>query len=78
MASAETIERLTALAAAYWAAESAVLGNQSYEMPDGRKLVRADLAEIRKGRRETQAELDRANGCVVPVGRMRRGHVMTR
>lgn len=34
--------------AAYLAAETAVLSNQSYEI-SGRKLTRADLASIQKG-----------------------------
>lgn len=73
MASAEFIARLTALRDAYEAAEIAVLNNQSYKMADGRELVRANLAEIRKGRKEAQAALDQATGCVRAVGRMRRG-----
>lgn len=78
MASAEFIARLTALRDAYEAAELAALRNQSYEMPDGRRLERANLAEIRKGRKEAQAALDQATGCAQPVGRMRRGVNMSR
>ena len=78
MASADFIARLTALRDAYEAAELAVLRNQSYEMPNGRKLVRANLAEIRNGRKEAQAALDLETGCRRPVGRMRRGVVMSR
>lgn len=73
MASAEYIARLTSLVAKYWAAEEAVLNNQSYTMPDGRELVRADLDKIRKGRREAQAELDQAQGVKVVRGRARAG-----
>ena len=78
VASADHIARLQRLVDAYWAAEEAVLRNQSYEMPDGRKLVRADLDKIRKGRRETQTELERAQGCIRPVGRVRRGVPLVR
>jgi hypothetical protein len=78
MASADFIARLTALRDAYEAAELAVLRNQSYEMPDGRKLVRANLADIRKGRKEAQAALDLETGCGRPVGRMRRAVNMNR
>lgn len=73
MATAEHIARLTSLVAKYWAAEEAVLNNQSYKMPDGRELVRADLDKIRKGRKETQDELDRAQGVRVVRGRARAG-----
>ena len=43
-----TLAQAEAQLAAYLAAETAVLGGQSYEIA-GRKLVRADLAEIRNG-----------------------------
>lgn len=75
MASSEELVRLAARVAAYQAAELAVLRNQSYEMPDGRKLTRASLKEIRMGLKEAQGELDRATGTVRAVGRMRRAGV---
>ena len=52
----------------YIAAESAVLTGQEYRLGD-RTLRRADLAEIRTGRREWQAlvnsENARANGATI-------------
>lgn len=74
-ASSEEIARLAELVSAYQAAELAVLRNQSYEMPDGRKLVRANLTEIRKGRKEAEAAYAQAVGEVRVVGRARRGVV---
>ncbi len=44
---------------AYIAAERAVLLGQSYRFGE-RQLTRADLAEIRAGRKEWQARVDRA------------------
>lgn len=47
---------------AYLAAESAVLSGQSYRFGE-RQLTRADLAEIRAGRREWEAKVrSEANG----------------
>lgn len=77
-ASAEEIARLTALLAAYQAAEIAVLKNQSYEMPDGRKLTRASLSEIRKGRKEVETDLKKAQGQSTRRGRARRAVNMSR
>lgn len=74
-ASSEEIARLLELVAAYQAAEIAVLRNQSYEMPDGRKLVRANLTEIRNGRKEAEADYAAATGTTRQVGRARRGIV---
>lgn len=75
---AERIAKLESLLDAYWEAEEAVLRNQSYKMPDGREMTRADLKEIRAGRRETLTELDRLKGCHRAVGRMRRGIPLVR
>lgn len=66
------VEELAALVGAYQAAELAVLRNQSYEMPDGRKLVRANLAEIRKGRKEAETAYALAVGVPVARGQVRR------
>lgn len=72
--SSAELEGLSALVAAYQAAELAVLRNQSYEMPDGRKLARANLTEIRKGRREAEQQLATATGAApLPRGRARAG-----
>lgn len=71
-ASSEEIARLAALVAAYQAAELAVLRNQSYEMPDGRRLTRASLKDIRAGKAQAEAEYAVASGTVVRRGRARR------
>lgn len=78
MASAEEIARLTELVAAYQAAELSVLRNQSYRMPDGRELTRASLAEIRRGRKDAEAQLGAATGTAVSRGRARRFVNMSR
>lgn len=70
-ASEAEIAVLAARVAAYQAAELAVLRNQSYEMPDGRKLSRANLKEIRIGRRDAEADYGRAVGVPVVRGRAR-------
>jgi len=51
-----------ALLAAYKAAELAVLTGQSYRI-GSRELTRANLAEIREGKREAQADVDRLTGA---------------
>lgn len=78
MASSEEIARLAALVTAYQQAEMSVLRNQSYRMPDGRELTRASLAEIRKGRKEAEAEYALAVGAPVVRGRARRFVNMSR
>lgn len=59
--------------ALYLQAEADVLRNQSYEMPDGRKLTRADLAPIRAGIAEIRKEIANVTGVVTVRGRTRRG-----
>jgi hypothetical protein len=76
--SSEELERLAALVAAYQAAELAALRNQSYEMPDGRKLTRASLAEIRKGRKDAEAAYALACGTPIVRGQVRRFVNMSR
>ena len=77
-ASPEEIVRLAELVVAYRAAELSVLRNQSYEMPDGRKLDRANLTEIRNGRKEAEAAMSAAVGEVQVRGRARRFVNMSR
>lgn len=72
-ATAEEIARLAALVAQYQAAELAVLRNQSYEMPDGRRVTRANLQDIRNGRKEAEAAYGLAVGVPQVRGRARRG-----
>ena len=76
--SSEELERLAALVAAYTAAELAVLRNQSYEMPDGRKLTRASLKDIRAGRKEAEAAYAVACGTPMVRGQARRFVNMSR
>lgn len=73
MASSAELARLLALVQAYQSAELAVLRNQSYDMPDGRKLVRANLTEIRNGRKEAEAAYALALGTPLSRGRARAG-----
>lgn len=73
-ATSEEIARLTERVANYRLAEAAVLRNQSYEMPDGRRLERANLSEIRKGLIDAEAQLALATGANTrPRGRARAG-----
>lgn len=78
MASSEEIARLLALVTAYQQAELAALRNQSYRMPDGRELARANLAEIRKGRKDAEAQYAAALGTPIVRGRARRFVNMSR
>ena len=77
-ASSEEIARLLARKQAYEAAELAVLRNQSYSMPDGRQLTRANLAEIRRGLKEAEADYKTALGQSTVRGRARRFVNMSR
>lgn len=67
----------------YMKAEARVLDNQSYEIA-GRKLTRADLAEIRQGIEYWSGWVDKLNPVqrTLPtpraVGRVRRGRYRTR
>jgi hypothetical protein len=77
MATAEELAALAERVAAYQAAELAVLRNQSYEMPDGRKLTRANLRDIQKGLAEAKADYAAATGVSIVRGRARRGWNMS-
>lgn len=71
--SSADIAQLETRLAAYLEAEAAVLRNQSYTMPDGRSVTRAQLAEIRKGLEDVRGELATAQGRPRVRGRARRG-----
>lgn len=71
--SPDDLERLRARLSAYYAAEEAVLRNQSYKMPDGRELTRASLATIRKAIDDLRGEIAEAEGAPIVRGRVRRG-----
>lgn len=77
-ASAEEIARLAALVTAYQQAELAVLRNQSYEMPDGRRLERADLKDILAGKKQAENAYKAALGVTTARGRARRFVNMSR
>jgi hypothetical protein len=74
---AEAIAALEERLARYLEAEAAVLRNQSYEMPDGRSVTRANLRDIRAGIAEICADLELGAGKPVVRGRARRGVVMS-
>lgn len=67
----DQIAELEARLARYLAAEAAVLTNQEYELA-GRKVVRADLAEIRAAIEDLRGQLNRAQGISPRRGRVRR------
>jgi hypothetical protein len=71
--SAADIAQLEGRLAAYLEAEAAVLRNQSYTMPDGRSVTRAQLAQIQKGVEQLRQELASARGAPLVRGRARRG-----
>jgi hypothetical protein len=73
-----TLATAGAKLAEYLAAETAVLGSQSYEIGE-RKLTRADLAEIRQGIDYWQGWVTRLGGTTQrSVGRVRRGWYRSR
>lgn len=70
-ANAEWIASLRARLDRYYAAEEAILANQEYEMPDGRKLKRASLKDVTATIKRLEGQLAGATG--VSLGRIRRG-----
>jgi hypothetical protein len=74
---AAEIAALEARLALYLQAEADILRNQSYQMPDGRQLTRADLREVRKGIEDLRGEIEGAAGTPVVRGRARRGVIMS-
>lgn len=76
--SAAAIEALEARLALYLQAEADVLRNQAYEMPNGRKLTRADLKEVRAGIEELRSEIAGGSGAPIVRGRVRRGVALPR
>lgn len=72
--SAADIAQLESRLAAYLEAEAACLRNQEYQLPDRRRVTRADLAIVQKGIADLRSELAIANGSAPIVrGRARRG-----
>jgi hypothetical protein len=67
----DQIAELEVRLARYLAAEAAVLNNQEYELA-GRKVVRADLREIRAAIENLRGQLNLAQGVMPRRGRVRR------
>lgn len=61
--------RIQARLDSYYAAEEAILRNQSYRMPDGRELERTSLKDVQAMIKTLEARLDA--GAEVPVARGR-------
>ncbi len=57
----------------YYLAEAAILRNQEYEMPDGRRLVRANLKEVQAMIRELEQRIEGGASAPVIRGRARAG-----
>lgn len=68
-----SLEQAQQRLAAYLEAETAALKSQSYEI-EGRRLTRADLAEIRRGIAECRAEVAQLSGAA--SGRPMRSRVI--
>lgn len=63
----------------YYAAEEALLRNESYKMPDGRELTRVnDLKSIQAQIEGFENQLDGDDGTPIVKGRVRRGVIMNR
>lgn len=71
--STEQLARLQARLDLYYAAEEAILRNQAYEMPDGRKLERTSLKEVRAEIALLEKRIDAGQAVPAARGRMRRG-----
>jgi hypothetical protein len=57
----------------YYAAEASILRNQSYEMPDGRKLTRASLKSVQEMIQVLENRIAAGQETPVAKGRARRG-----
>ncbi len=73
--SAAQLARLQARLELYYAAEAAILRNQSYEMPDGRKLARANLKDVQAMIKSLEGQIDGGGDTPIARGRARRGVV---
>jgi hypothetical protein len=65
-----TLAQAQTLLDAYIAAETAVLTGQAYEIA-GRKMTRANLTEIRSGRKEWEQQVSLLSGSASGRGRSR-------
>lgn len=59
----------------YYAAEAALLRNQSYEMPDGRKLERTSLRDVQSMIKTLEAKIEGGSALPVVRGRARAGSI---
>jgi hypothetical protein len=71
--SATRLARLEARLVLYYAAEEAILRNQSYEMPDGRRLERAQLKSVQTMIADLEQQIDAGSPDAAPRGRARAG-----
>ena len=76
--STEQLARLQARLDLYYAAEEAILRNQSYEMPDGRKLERTNLQHVQSMITTLEKRIDAGQAIPVARGRARRFVNMSR
>ncbi len=75
---ADRLARLQARLDLYYAAEEKILGNQSYEMPDGRRLERADLKTVQAMIKSLESQIDGGSEAPLVRGRARRFANMSR
>lgn len=71
--SASQLATLQARLELYYAAEAAILRNQSYRMPDGRELSRTSLKDVQAMIKTLEDRIDAGQTTPVARGRARRG-----
>lgn len=74
----EQLARLQVRLTQYYSAEERILSNQSYEMPDGRKLTRANLKDVQAMIANLEKRIDAGQDVPVARGRARRFVNMSR
>lgn len=70
--------RITARLESYYAAEQAILRNQSYKMPDNRELTRTNLKDVQTVIKQLEDKLDGGSDTPLVRGRARRFVNMSR
>ena len=73
--SAARLAQLQARLDSYYAAEQSILRNQSYEMPDGRRMERTNLKAVQDTIRSLEAQIDGGAAAPVVRGRARAGAI---
>lgn len=76
--SADELARLQARLDLYYAAEEAILRNQSYRMPDGRELNRTSLKDVQSMISTLERRIEAGAETPVARGRARRFINMSR